>query len=86
MKNEIEFKEFLLDKMEEICEEVEQSSDGCCPFCCQNSYPVNRDVKGYVDLEEAGLEPEYYHTDHHNDCLIIVLDKYRIQIRKHGLW
>ncbi len=84
--SEKELKEFLLKKMEEICEEVHQHSDESCPFCCQPEYPVNGDIEGYEDLEEAGLEPDSYHIDHYDNCLITILDKYRVKIREHGLW
>ena len=86
MKNEKEFKEWILDKMEEISEETEQISGESCPFCYQDSYPVNGDLKGYEEIQEAGLEPEEYRIDHYNDCLIVILDKYRIKIEKQGLW
>ena len=86
MKLEEEFKEWVLDKMGEICEETEQQSDESCPFCCQDSYPVNGDLKGYEDIQEAGLEPESYHIDHYDDCLVVILDKYSIKIEKQGLW
>ncbi len=83
---EQELKQFLLDKIEEITEEIHQNSSDSCPFCCQESYPVNGDIEGWEEVEDAGLEAEEYHIDHYDDCFITVLDKYYIKIEKNGLW
>lgn len=86
MKTETEFKEWLLDKMDEIVEGTAQMSDESCPLCCQPSYPVNGDLEGYKEIEEAGLEPEEYHINHYDTCLISALDKYYLKIIDNGLW
>jgi hypothetical protein len=84
--DEKQFRKWILEKIEEICEETHQLGYESCPFCCQEEYPVNGDLVGYEEIEAAGLEPDGYHTDHYDDCLVTVLDKYREKIEKDGVW
>jgi hypothetical protein len=83
---EHKLKQFLLDKISEITEEVHQSYQGSCPFCLSNEYPVNGCFEGSEELMKVGLPAEEYHIDHCNDCLITILDKYYAKIEKEGLW
>ena len=89
MMNEDEFIKFMLERIEEICEETHQVSDETCPFCCQPEYPVRELENG--ELEEISpdddcSEADYWTIDHYDDCLITILDKQYKKIKEYGIW
>lgn len=82
---EKQFKKWMLEKIEEILEESSQMSQGSCPFCCGEEYPVNYNgarIEYGEDLDDA----EEWHVDHYDDCLVNVLEKYYKKIDERGLW
>lgn len=82
---EKEFKKWMLDAIMEILEETHQIGQGSCPFCCGEEYPVDEDGDR-IELGEPLDDAEEWHTDHYDDCLITILEKYYEKIDERGLW
>jgi len=96
---EKQFKEWTLDKIMEILEESSQMSQGSCPFCCADEYPV-KEINGvWVSIEVASPpyeeedEDEWmiddvdeWHIDHYDDCFVTILEKYYKKIEENDLW
>ncbi|KKL13260.1 hypothetical protein LCGC14_2527570, partial [marine sediment metagenome] len=69
MKNEKAIKKLL----EEITEDIYQSSEGQCPLCGEKDYPVCGDKKGYGEV--LAEDAEEWRLDHTEKCPVTKLDQ-----------
>ena len=60
--------------LEDYLEQVHQRTDGNCPICGAEDYPVSGDKKGYEEVP-AG-EADEYHCDHYEDCAVTVIENF----------
>lgn len=67
------------DALEELLEQITQLSDGSCPFCSAEDFPVNGELSGYDEVEPE--DAEEYQIEHDPDCLILDLEKAHSKIK-----
>lgn len=96
--SEKQFKKWMLKKIDEILEETSQMSQGSCPFCCGEEYPVKEICGTWISIEVASPpydddEDEWtiddvdaWHIDHYDDCFVTILEKQYKKIKEHGFW
>lgn len=58
-----------------VLEYIYQHSEGSCPLCHVEDYPVKGDKKGYDEV--TAEEAKYWQIDHHDDCPVLVLERLR---------
>jgi len=58
--------------IEKILEFINQHSEGSCPLCGAEDYPVKGDKKGYEKVSSD--EAEEWNLDHHTDCPVKTLE------------
>ena len=75
--DENELMKWLDGKVLEIEEQVRQANDAYCVICGSDSYPVD-DENNPILPGETLDNAEEWHIDHDEDCLISMLDKYRV--------
>ncbi len=68
----MDMKKHILKRVEDLLEEISQHSEGSCPFCGSEDYPVKGSKKGYNDVSVD--EAEEWNLDHHDDCFVTHLE------------
>ena len=56
----------------DLLEEISQQSEGVCPFCFADDFPVNGEKGGYDEVlpEDA----EEWQIEHCPDCVVLILE------------
>ena len=80
MGNIIKYTQKTLDP---LLEEIHQYSEGCCPFCFADDFPVKGDKSGYDEVlpEDA----EGWRLEHYPDCLVLDLENALLKARPDGI-
>ena len=72
MSNIIEHTQKTLDK---LLEEISQHSEGQCPFCSAEDFPVKGKKVGYENVTPE--EAEEWQLEHFDDCPVLVIERAR---------
>jgi len=67
----------MKDRLKEVIfdflEDVHQHTEGNCPLCGAEDFPVNGDRRGYEEVTPE--EAEEYNIEHFEDCLVCDLER-----------
>ena len=59
--------------LEELLEEISQHSEGNCPFCFAEDFPVQGKERGYENVKPE--DAEEWNLEHFPDCPVLAIEK-----------
>ena len=69
----VDTRTFTKQILDSLLEDIAQDSEGCCPFCFAEDFPVKGNLSGYEEVNSD--EAEEWQLEHCPECLVLDIEK-----------